>query len=147
MHTATPSPRPGMTLLELLVVLAVLAILTTVAVVALDGVLDQAKFEVTKRGLDNLQTAVLGAVNQTDADASRLVAGFVADTGRLPLAVGNDPATQLAELWSNPRNLPAFGLAAAPSDPDVKLLAGWRGPYLQLPAQPVGTARLLDGWG
>src|SRR5207253_1968440 len=29
-------------------------------------------------------------------------------------------------------------------DTDVKLLCGWRGPYLQL---PVGGTKLLDGWG
>lgn len=139
--------RTGLTLLELVVVLAILATLTLVAVVSTDTVVDQGRYDVTRRTLDNVQTAVLGELNQTDADGTRAVTGFVADTGRLPKAVGSDPAMQLAELWSNPNNLPLFGVAASTFDADVKLLAGWRGPYLRLPPQPAGNVKMLDGWG
>lgn len=138
------SHRRGLTLLELVVVLAILAVLALVAVLSTETVVDQSRYDVTRRTLDNTQDAVLGLPN-ADPNSAQL-AGFVADTGRLPLAVGTDPATQLAELWSNPRGLPAFGLANS-TDPDVKLLVGWRGPYLRLPPQLAGPPRLLDGWG
>lgn len=139
--------RSGLTLVELMVVLLILAVTLLIAIEATDNIVDQARFEANQRGLEHLQNAVLGPLHQTDADGSRAVSGFVADTGRLPLAWGTDRATQLAELWSNPRGLPAYGLAVAASDPDVKLLVGWRGPYLRLPPQPLGPQRLLDGWG
>jgi prepilin-type N-terminal cleavage/methylation domain-containing protein len=138
------SLRSGLTLVELLVVLVILALLTGVAVTSLDFAIDQGRFDVSQRGLQHIQFAVLGRTAQPEVEASC----FLADTGRLPLAVGSDPQTQLAELWSNPRSLPAFGLSTSASDPAVKLLVGWRGPYLQLPPQPVGSPhRLLDGWG
>src|SRR6478736_2391233 len=135
--------RRGLTLLELVVVLAILAVLTTLAVKLTDSLLDQTQFETTQRTLDSIQSAVLGPRDQVETDGSRAVSGFVADTGRLPLAVGDDPATQLAELWANPRGLPAFGLAVAAADADIKLLTGWRGPYLRLPPQPGPLPRLL----
>jgi prepilin-type N-terminal cleavage/methylation domain-containing protein len=136
--------RSGLTLMELMVVLVILAVTLLLAIEATDHIVDQARFEVSQRGLEQIQNAVLG---NNESESGRGSVGFVADTGRLPLAWGTDRNTQLAELWSNPRNLPAFGLATAPSDPEVKLLAGWRGPYLRLPPQPPGPQRLLDGWG
>lgn len=138
--------RSGLTLVELLVVLAILAVLTTVAVSLTDSVVDQGRFDVTQRTLDNIQNAVLGPANQVDADGTRALGGFIADVGRPPLAVGIDPTTQLAELWSNPRGLRAFGPATPASDPNVLLLVGWRGPYLRLPSQTAALS-LRDGWG
>lgn len=139
--------RPGLTLIELLVVLTILAVMTVVAVSLTDSVIDQGRYDVTKRTLNGLNDAVLGDPGLTDADGSRLLSGFRADVGRLPLAVGSDPATQLAELWSNPRGLPPYGPHAA-ADPEVVLFGGWRGPYLRLGSQTTGQPVLLrDGWG
>jgi prepilin-type N-terminal cleavage/methylation domain-containing protein len=134
----------GFTLLELVIVLAILAALTTVAVRSLDGVEDQSRYEATRHSLDNLQAAVLGADNERDADGSLLVTGFVADVGRLPYAVGNDPTRQLQELWSNPNNVQAFAIGAASDDPAVVLGTGWHGNYLRL---SLSQSSLVDGWG
>lgn len=70
--------------------------------------------------------------------------GFVADVGRLPRAVGSDPAFQAGELWSNPNALMRFQMQQSPLDSEVWLACGWRGPYLRMPA---GTTALNDGWG
>lgn len=135
--------RPGLTLLELVVVLAILAVLTLVAVVSTDSVVDQGRFDVTQRTLQNVDDAIIGSAGQPDAPS------FVGDVGRLPLS-WIDPADtggelQPAELWANVNSVRPFGPATdATADPDVTLLVGWRGPYLRL---PVGQLRLRDGWG
>lgn len=138
--------RSALTLLELVVVLAILATLTLVAVVSTEGVVEQGRFDVTRRTLQNIDDAVLGPANQMEADGTRAISGFAADTGRQPLAFGNDPASQLAELWSNPNSIPLFEVRDALSDAEVKLKSGWRGPYLRAPSQN-GVPALLDGWG
>jgi prepilin-type N-terminal cleavage/methylation domain-containing protein len=143
---ATRRCRSGFTLLELVIVLAILVALTTVAVRSLDGVEDQSRYDATRRSLDNIQTAVLGVPNERDADGSLLVTGFAADLGRLPHAqqIGNDPGTQLQELWNNPYGLQAFAINPAPDDPEVWLGTGWRGNYLRL---SMSASSLTDGWG
>ena len=148
----------GLTLLELLVVLTILVVLSTVAITSTSGVADQAHYEATQRTLQNISDAVLGPVNQRDADGSLLITGFVADMGRLPQATAettSDGGTvfTLKELWTNVNSLPAHTVlqAVAPNvndstlaDPDVYVLTGWRGPYLNL---PPGNTVLRDGWG
>ena len=149
----TPRTRSGLTLVELLVVLAILAVLTMVAVSLTDGVVDQGRYDVTRRTIENIESAILGPANQTDADGSKLVVGFVADVGRPPIATGTLEETQLAELWANVNGLPGFGprsptkdADAELNDPQITILAGWRGPYLALPPQSTVPAQLLDGW-
>jgi type II secretory pathway pseudopilin PulG len=133
-----------MTLVELLVVLTILALLTTVAVTSTDVFLNQGRHEATTRTLTNIEDAVLGPANARQADGAVLTSGFVADLGRLPLAASSDPLTGLAELWSNPGGVQPFAIRPAPSDPEVLVPSGWRGPYLRL---PVGQGVLRDGWG
>lgn len=137
--------RPGLTLVELLVVLAILAVMTTVAMTLTDSLVDQGRFDATRRTIENLQAGVMGSAGTLDDGDG---AGFVADMGRVPLAVGADPATQLKELWEAPTD-PAllYGLRMAAGDADVKLFAGWRGPYLRLAPVASGPAELRDGWG
>lgn len=145
---STTSIRPGrtrqtgFTLLELVIVVAILAILAGIAVRSMEGLDQQARFEATGRCMRDISDAVL--TSGRDADGSLLVSGFVADMGRLPKAVGSDPATQLQELWCNPRNLQPFAVRPAPSDPEVVVASGWRGNYLRL---GVGQFVLQDGWG
>lgn len=136
--------RRGLTLLELVVVLAILAALTTVAAVATDNVISQGRFDLTQKTLENVRRSVIGPDGTDSNTSSEVLAGFVADIGRLPFAVGSDPTTQLAELWSNPAGLEPFGIKTSPSDPEIALACGWRGPYLRL---PVGSESLVDGWG
>jgi prepilin-type N-terminal cleavage/methylation domain-containing protein len=138
--------RAGLTLVELLVVLVILAILTTVAITATDSLVDQGRYDATTRTLQSVEEAILGSTNQHEPDGTLLVTGFVADVGRLPALIGTDPRMQLQELWSNPSGLASFGLYAT-SDPEVKIMCGWRtGGYLQLTTQSDGTKLLRDGW-
>ncbi|MFO0802143.1 MAG: prepilin-type N-terminal cleavage/methylation domain-containing protein [Gemmataceae bacterium] len=134
--------RPGLTLIELVVVLAILATLTLVAVVSTEGVVEQGRFDVTQRALQNIDEAVLGPAGQPDAPS------FIADVGRLPQAwIDPTDATneiQPGELWANVNGIRAFGPATDSVDTEVSLLVGWRGPYLRL---PPGQTRLRDGWG
>jgi prepilin-type N-terminal cleavage/methylation domain-containing protein len=136
------------TLLELVVVLAILAALSAIAVRSLDTVQDQARYDATRQGLDNIQAAVVGMPNGRDTDGSLLVTGFVADIGRLPRAAqvtaSGTTQLQLQELWVQPPGLASFTMMTASSDPEVVLGAGWRGNYLRL---GVGQTSLADGWG
>ncbi|MGE3804512.1 MAG: type II secretion system protein GspG [Gemmataceae bacterium] len=143
--------RGGLTLMELLVVLLVLAVMTTIAIRATENVVQQARYDAAQRGLLELRQAIIGPDNERDLDGTLLITGFVADVGRLPKASGNSPTTQLAELWSNPFGLAAFGIKPASTDSgdhyrrhEVFVPCGWRGSYLRL---PIGMAELRDGWG
>ncbi len=140
--------RSGFTLIELSVVLAILAIMTAVAMTALESQIDQARFDVTQRSLEEIDTAMLGPMSSASSADSRGFTGFVADIGRPVMTVGNDPnsGVQLAELWSNPRNLRLHSRVAT-SDPNIVIYSGWRGPYLRLPTTFGASSKLLDGFG
>ncbi|MEM8669111.1 MAG: hypothetical protein AAGG48_16430 [Planctomycetota bacterium] len=148
---ALTQPRHALTLMELVVVIAILAATATAAAVATERVLLKKRNEITAQTLTSFRRSVLGRFGHTETIASisttadaPSVDGFIADMGRLPVAVGNDPSTQLAELFSNPLAVAPYGLKTFPGDTDVSLSCGWRGPYLDL---PVGGTRLLDGYG
>ena len=150
---ATRAPRPrGLTLIELLLVLLILAILAGVAIRTTSGLADQARYEATQRLLTNLQNAVLGDSTLRQTDGSLIPNGFVNDIGAPPLAVGSDPSTQLSQLWeinsltgnSVQDGSQVINLTADPTDSNVQLVLGWRGPYLYL---SPGTVSLKDGWG
>jgi prepilin-type N-terminal cleavage/methylation domain-containing protein len=157
----TPLHRPvihasGLTLLELLVVLSILAVLSTVALTSSSGIADQARYDATQRTLENIRDAVLGPANLRDTDGTLLYTGFVADTGRMPLAVTDGPDFTLAELWVNVNALAPHAVRQASgaanlepgstseSDEDVYVATGWRGPYLRL---SPGNTNVRDGWG
>lgn len=134
----------GFTLLELLVVLVILATVTTLAMRSVDGVVDQQKYEMSQRGLEEIEAAVLGSPDDRAADGSRTINGFVADIGRLPETMDIDGVLTLGELWDRD-GLPVYDLASNVVDSEVKIPAGWRGPYINL---PLGSRKLLlDGWG
>jgi prepilin-type N-terminal cleavage/methylation domain-containing protein len=154
MHEPNTTRRDGarraLTLVELLVVLTILAIMASVAVTSTQVVLDQGRFEATQRTMQGIEDAVLGQDYLRQPGGTATITGFVADLGRPPRVVGSDATFQLAELWNNDKDdngsvdLPAFGFAQAPSDPEILVPRGWKGPYLRLPA---GTGILKDGWG
>ncbi|MEL7264988.1 MAG: prepilin-type N-terminal cleavage/methylation domain-containing protein [Planctomycetota bacterium] len=143
--------RSGLTLLELVVVLAILAATATAAAVATERILAQRRAEITTQTLDAFRRSVLGRFGRvetvpgitTNLDAPS-GNGFIADMGHFPIATGSDASTQLSELWVQPAGVSPFGLKTAPGDPDVTLMCGWRGPYLDLPLDAV---RLRDGYG
>lgn len=133
--------RAGFTLVELLVVVLILAILTTIAVRGMEGLHDQSRFDGTRQGLAELDDAIVGPAGRSRPDGTPLITGFVADMGRLPIAVAGEP---LQELWVKPAAATPLSILAAPSDAEVLVETGWRGPYLRLGA---GSASLRDGWG
>jgi len=76
--------------------------------------------------------------------------GFLRDIGRLPVAVGDadyDPDTgnflQLSELWLQ-GDFPDYQMDSPSGDQEVRLSAGWRGPYLNL---GINRNKLSDGFG
>ncbi len=142
----------GLTLVELLVVLFVLGLLAATASVATAGLLEQGQQDATLRSLAAIETAVLGAPDRQDATGTPYVTGFVADVGRLPVMRGTAAETGLQELWrgtdgtlSSPATwtIALFGVQTPAGDVEVRLPAGWRGPYVNT---PIGTAQLRDGW-
>jgi prepilin-type N-terminal cleavage/methylation domain-containing protein len=142
-------PRRGLTLVELLVVLTILAIMATVAVTSTQVIVDQGRYEATKRTLSNIEEAIVGPADQRQPDGSPLITGFIADVGRPPLVTGTEPTTQLAELWdANLWSDYPFAVRAGPAIPtdysDIRLPCGWRGPYTRL---GPGITDLRDGWG
>jgi prepilin-type N-terminal cleavage/methylation domain-containing protein len=142
----------GFTLLELVVVLSILAVVTTLALRGLGGIEDGKRDEANRAAIEDLREAILGSPDERAADGPRVIAGYVADMGRLPRTVEVDGALTLAELWSGPpgqvfdvRPAIAFhGVPGAFEDPQVFVSGGWRGPYLRL---PLGASQWLDGWG
>lgn len=130
----------GLTLLELVVALAVLAVLSTVAVQALDPIADQARYESTRRVLDELRDVTVGSSTAKQANGLRIVSGFIAHTGTLP--------SDLDDFLSLPVGLAGQSVQSFDSDrdtvDDVTLTSGWAGPYLNLGA---GQTAVVDGWG
>jgi prepilin-type N-terminal cleavage/methylation domain-containing protein len=153
--------RAGLTLVELLVVLAILAIMTTMAVTATNTLVDQARYDATQRTLQSIDEAIVGPPNSREPDGSLLISGFVADIGRVPLAVvdAGDPDEaykRLRELWLPVGAVPAYGPqnATQAGTPDggpadiVPIRCGWRGPYVRLSPASTGAVQLIrDGWG
>jgi prepilin-type N-terminal cleavage/methylation domain-containing protein len=146
--TVNQQHRRGLTLLELVVVLAILAALSMVAVLATETAVEQARFDVTLKTLDDIDNAVLGPPSGATSTEARGFTGFIADIGRPPMTVGFDPnsGTQLQELWVNANGLRLYGPAIT-SDPNIIVFSGWRGPYLRLTTTPGVIPQLLDGWG
>lgn len=144
----------GLTLVEVLVVLFLLALLAQTAVLATEGLVEQGQRDATARSLEGIEEAVLGVPSRVDSTGRTLIRGFVADIGRLPKAPPPpalpavwDPAKALQELWAVDDVFPRFGAAhavAPAGDAEVRVLCGWRGPYLRLGFE---RSQLLDGWG
>lgn len=146
--SAAPDPREsaaqhGLTLVELLVVLFILALLAQTAVLATEGALEQGQRDATVRTLEDLEAAVLGDAGRVDPIGQPLVSGFVADVGRLPIRSSDDAVDPLHELFLRPPAVTAFGIQAPKGDREVRIAAGWRGPYLRL---GIGLDRAVDGW-
>jgi type II secretory pathway pseudopilin PulG len=142
-----------MTLVELVVVLTILVLLAGTAITATEGLVEQSRYDATERTLTSIEDAVLGSYNAQGPAERTIIAGFVADVGRLPRA-GVTPETALAELWIRPDAPPPAGIvefALQPpvgdpgpvGNPALRLPGGWRGPYVRL---GLGGTTLLDGW-
>lgn len=132
--------QSGLTLLELVVTLLVLTVLTSVAIRSVSGIQEQARFERSKRLLEQFRAAILG-----DGDWSSGVFGYAFDLATLP-----DNLHQLLEnstVW-NPA-LAAVSYRPTPgSMPETVALGyGWRGSYLVTTSHPADPDALRDGFG
>lgn len=142
--TRTSKSARGLALVELIVVLLILALLAGTAITATQGMVEETFHDTTRTTLERIDEAILGPYAPPTAHDDTLLAGFVADVGRLPRVVGTNPELALAELWSLPTDVAPFKIQSPPGDCGVQMLGGWRGPYLHL---GLGAARLVDGWG
>ena len=123
-------PRKALSLVELVVVLVILVILTTVSLQATEGLVEQGRFDASRRSLEQIEAAIVGRPELGGDDALPRLAGFVADMGRLP--------RRLEELFDG-SGLTAFSVQSPAAN--VLLGSGWRGPYLRL---PIGATELKD---
>jgi prepilin-type N-terminal cleavage/methylation domain-containing protein len=143
----------GFTLIELLVVITILAVLTMIAVQSLGPVEEKARHEATTRTLNHVRDSIVSTNDSA-------VAGFIADTGRLPTSLPDLTGVASPGGVLQPNDLPAYGVLNVQSGPDwngsswaitpgtsgsfFSLNRGWHGPYLQPSA---GTNDVVDGWG
>ncbi|MEL7499748.1 MAG: type II secretion system protein [Planctomycetota bacterium] len=155
--------RTGFTLIEMVVVLIILALLAAVAFNSVEIQVDQTRFDITQRVIENVDNAIFES--SVGADGRSFMSGFVVDMGRPPVALvdlADADVLTLRELWQPIAitGLPAYEFRNAnastvstttdssgqsiSADQNVRIAAGWRGPYLQL---PVGATELKDGWG
>jgi prepilin-type N-terminal cleavage/methylation domain-containing protein len=152
MKTKNLEQTSGFTLLELIVVLAILAVITTLATREIGHVQDHEHYLASRRGLEAIESAIIGSPEDRMPDGSRVISGFVADMGRLPKTVMIGPGTNsLSELWANPgvsfdirSAVQSNGIAATLEDAQILVPCGWRGPYLRL---ALGDDTVRDGWG
>ena len=134
--------RRGLTLLELAIVLIILAALTTVAVRSLGPVADQARYEKTQQTLIEIEQAIL--LRSIEPGGIVSYSGFVADMGRLP--------RRLDELWRRPQSDDELFQVhdvdtGVTGGGNVRVVAGWKGPYLLLPPGMNPLDELKDGFG
>jgi hypothetical protein len=144
--TFTPASKRmrGLALVELVVVLLILALLAGTAITATEGLVEESSYDATRETLERVEEAILGPYAPPTAHDDTLLAGFVADIGRLPRVDGTVHEELLKELWLKPPTVAAFALQAPPGDPFVHVPGGWRGPYLHF---GFGQPKLFDGWG
>ena len=137
--------RRGFTLLELLVVVLILSAIAFVALDSLQADTNQFRFEDTRTRLSLMREAIVGP-RDTSANAQPIVAGFVADVGRLPRClqelvvreVDCDDDDTVDTL--SPR---AWSLDAVSG---TGLYSGWRGPYVSVMREASGLVAFRDGW-
>lgn len=129
--TAVCPSRRGFTLIELLLVVLILGMLAASTSVMVDGAHDQARYDDTRKRLDQIRRAIVGP-----EDLTAPLAGYVADMGA--------PPTSLRDLLVNPNGATGWYTV----DAATGVGAGWRGPYLRaLPRRLDGALEFPDGWG
>ncbi|MDR0843363.1 MAG: type II secretion system GspH family protein [Acidobacteriota bacterium] len=151
-----PDAASGFTLLELLVVIAIMSATAWMALSVVGDDAGQIRYEDTRNRLAAIREAVLG---EDAAEKRGILAGFVADNGRLPESI--------SELTSTPVGWDSFGADVAKKPifdptpdsegynnndgddvllgaPRQQLMKGHRGTYLR-GRNAAGEYR--DGWG
>lgn len=159
--------QQGMTLIELTVVLLILTTLATVALRSTTNLVEQARWEQTKKRYEEIKKSIIGnpdlAINgQPD------ISGFVADMGRLPVNIkellvqnycGIDytetvPGTCGVTWVANPGSF--IDCSDGVSVDEVTCLgagetwhsirSGWNGPYLISSENSEQEDAFVDGW-
>ena len=134
----------GFTLLELLVVVLILSAIAMVALDSLQTDTNQVRHEDTRARLSLIRDAIIGP-REIGANGQPVVAGFVADVGRLPQCLA-----ELVDIDANCDDGTNPDLASPPEwqlDGATNLYAGWRGPYLNVVREISGLVAFRDGWG
>jgi general secretion pathway protein G len=108
----------GFTLIELVIVIVILGILSGIAIRQVGTQVDTARYEQTKKELDQIAKALVGNPDVL-AGGARTDFGYVGDVGSIPIS--------LTALTTNPGGY-----------------ATWDGPYIE--AGPNGNDYLLDAW-
>ena len=109
----------------------------SITLVLRDTEVDLARYKTAVELGEAISLSVLGSESSRAVDGTRVVSGFVADCGRLPLS--------LEELYiaPDPAYVPAFDQVTPLGDSEVSVSGGWNGPYLR-PA--IGTTIPPTGW-
>ncbi|MFQ5881108.1 MAG: carboxypeptidase regulatory-like domain-containing protein [Candidatus Methylomirabilales bacterium] len=124
----------GFTFIEVILILILIGILAALAVNLLASSLDQSRFDVSFKEMNDLGKAMTGNPELLNAGV-RSDFGFVGDMGGLPTAL-----TGLLQQGG----LPAWTVY----DADLGTGTGWRGPYIDDQTDDGGTfLATLDGWG
>lgn len=155
-----------MTLLEMVVVLAILVAVTTLAIRVTSDLINEAKYDTTKKTLDSFRVAVIGNPASVGSGAAPQISSFAADLGRLPRAVQSGANLTLSELFSrgsdtnfqfivsteantqlvwdtSVQGSTALNRGISSGTVSVQVPVGWRGPYLY----PSTLTTFVDGWG
>ena len=112
-------------------VVTILSAVAWMSLGAVNGNMDQVRFEDTRNRLQTIRRAIIGDTSRT-LNGQPELRGYVADMGRLPVDL-NELIAQGAQ--------PDYSY-----NPIYGLWAGWNGPYLAA-AELVGSPRFQDGWG
>jgi prepilin-type N-terminal cleavage/methylation domain-containing protein len=91
----------GFTLIEIVIVIMVIGVLGTVATLRLKESVDTAKFEQTKKELDQLAMAIAGNPG-VYTNGARSDFGFVGDNGRLPVTLDQLVQNPGWSTWDGP---------------------------------------------
>lgn len=132
--------RRTLTLVELILVLLILVISTTVILQSTQQAVEQSRFDVSRRSLEQIRDSILGSETLLQPDGTPIIEGFVNDLGRPPKNLRElfDPTASL-----NPIAAVHFESRHHATVTEAALLCGWRGPYLRL---PIGKNQLRDGY-
>ena len=125
----------GFTMIEMLMVIGLVGILSGAALSLFSTTLNDAKFDATYKELLQIRKAILGDLEATNVEGSRIRFGFMGDVGREPRYGAN----KLTNLASNPPGVKGWGI-----DNVAKQGSGWNGPYL---VQSSTSDYNTDAWG
>lgn len=162
----------GFTLLELIVVSTILLILSGTLIFTFNNSGDNTRSTVTENQYLNIKNAILGDVNLQN-NGSIAFNGYISDTGELPQRISSlliappdfdsltpedDKMISWQRIGKEIDDADWRGGSGPPAG--LRLMHGWRGPYLQSgftdqewdhdsngSTPPILIARLLDAWG